>query len=103
MPGYYDWKVRNCTEGAMAKASSLLQTMDAADVELHRIWKEGGGSFPPDVNDKLAGVVELIDQAEDCLEKAKLKLADHFLPGGPNEAAARKALDRVAPPGGEKP
>lgn len=85
MPGYYDWKVRNCGLGAVTKAQSLLQTMEMVDPELHRIWDENGGKdFPPDTKDLLARVVNGIDTAEENLEQAKLLLADLF-PGQPEE------------------
>lgn len=84
MPGYYDWKVRNCTDGAITKANSLRETMEMVDSELHRIWNEHGGKdFPSDVKKHLASVVELIDDAEESLELAKSKLAEMF-PGQPD-------------------
>jgi hypothetical protein len=82
MPGYYDWKIRNCGDGAIANAASLRQTMEMVDAELHRIWDENGGSFPPDVNSHLQAVVEDIDEAEEALTRAKLHLAKLF-PGHP--------------------
>jgi hypothetical protein len=82
MPGYYDWKIRNCGDGAIAKADSLRNTMEMVDGELHRLWDAGGGAFTPEINQVLAGVVADIDLAEDALERAKLKLAELF-PGFP--------------------
>lgn len=85
MPGYYDWKIRNCPQGAIAKAESLLATVEAVDVYLEKLWAAGDGSFTPEVNAHLAKCVAVIDEAEDCLEKAKLMLAE-FFPGHPNAA-----------------
>lgn len=82
MPGYPDWKIRNCTDGAIAKAKSLHQTMEMVDPYLHEIWEAHGGRFPETDNAKLLGVVARIDAAEDALEKAKLSLAE-FFPGHP--------------------
>lgn len=85
MPGYYDWKIRNCPDGAITKAKSLLQTVEMVDTELHRIWDENGGKdFPPDTKDLLARVVYMIDTAEENLESAKLLLATLF-PGQPEK------------------
>lgn len=85
MPGYYDWKIRNCPNGAIAKAQSLLETVDAIEPDLHKIWDENGGSFPEKINTLLASVVEKIDAAEESLEAAKLELATLF-PGHPEGA-----------------
>jgi hypothetical protein len=82
MPGYYDWKIRNCTLGARDKAASLLETMEAVDSTLHAAWDENGGSFPEPMDALLADVVAKIDRAEDALEKARLQLATLF-PGHP--------------------
>lgn len=82
MPGYHDWKVRNCTLGAKAKADSLLHTMEMVDEELHKEWDAGGGSFKPQTDALLGEVVAKIDAAEDALESAKLQLASLF-PGKP--------------------
>lgn len=82
MPGYYDWKIRNCTLGAKAKADLLMQTFEEVDAYLLEIWKAGEGSFDALTAGKLAAIVEQIDTAEDALEKAKLMLAE-FFPGGP--------------------
>lgn len=82
MPGYYDWKIRNCPNGAIAKAKSLLETVEAVEPYLEKMWKDGSGSFTPEVNTLLASVVEKIDSAEDSLEAAKLELATLF-PGHP--------------------
>lgn len=85
MPGYYDWKMRNCGLGASYKAQLLLQTLDQVEPDLHKIWDEGGCSFDAKMNAKLAHVVESIDRAEDALEEAKLDLAKLF-PGAPQES-----------------
>lgn len=82
MPGYYDWKIRNCPGGAIAKAKSLLETVEAVEPYLERMWKDGGGSFDTKTNAFLSSVVEKIDSAEDSLEAAKLELAT-LLPGHP--------------------
>jgi hypothetical protein len=82
LPGYYDWKIRNCGDGAIAKANSLRQTMEMVDPELHRIWDSNGGEFPLDVKAHLGDVVSEIDAAEDALERGKLLLAKLF-PGQP--------------------
>jgi len=82
MPGYYDWKIRNCGAGAITKAQSLLETFEAVDVYLEREWADGGESFSPEKQVALQGVVEQIDLAEDSLEKAKAMLGD-MLPGHP--------------------
>lgn len=78
MPGYYDWKVRNCGRGAIHNAESLLETMEAVDPRLHEIWKENGNSFPEKIDSHLASVVEKIDLAEESLVQAKLQLAQLF-------------------------
>lgn len=78
MPGYYDWKVRNCGKGAIHNAQSLLETMEAVDEKLHKIWKDNGNSFPEGVNKRLAAVVGKIDLAEESLVDAKLALAQLF-------------------------
>lgn len=82
MPGYYDWKIRNCPAGAIAKAESLLETVEAVEPYLEKMWQEGEESFNERTNAKLASVVEKIDVAEDALEVAKLELAT-LLPGHP--------------------
>lgn len=82
MPGYYDHKVRICTEGAIANAKVLLKTMDAVDMYLHPMWEEGNNSFPSSVNSILAGVVGKIDEAEEALVEARLRL-DTLFPGHP--------------------
>jgi hypothetical protein len=82
MPGYYDWKLRNCTVGAITKAQSLLDTFEAVDVYLEREWADGGEAFTADKKADLAAVVEQIDLAEDSLEKAKHMLGA-MLPGQP--------------------
>lgn len=82
MPGYYDWKMLNCPQGAIAKANSLINTLSAVDPHLIEIWEANGKSFPPEINAKLQAVVDEIDEAEDCLEKAKVMLAE-FFPGHP--------------------
>lgn len=82
MPGYYDWKIRNCPNGAASKVESLLETVEAVEPYLERMWKEGEESFNDKTNTLLASVVEKIDAAEDNLEKAKLELAT-LLPGHP--------------------
>lgn len=83
MPGYYDWKVRNCTLGAMTKADLLLQTMEMVDPELHKEWHTNDGKFTPKTDALLGEVVAKIDAAEDALEAAKLQLAS-LLPGRPS-------------------
>ena len=80
MPGYYDWKIRNCTMGAQAKANLLMQTFEEVDPYLIRLWESGGEDFSDEEKAKLAGVVGEIDLAEEALEKAKLMLAE-FFPG----------------------
>lgn len=82
MPGYYDWKIRNCPMGAITKAESLLATVEAVDPYLEKMWKDGNGSFTPETNSALAAVVEKIDGAEELLEEAKHDLA-RFFPGHP--------------------
>lgn len=78
MPGYYDWKIRNCTLGAEQKAAALHQTMDMVDHELHEEWSKNGGEFSAATNGTLAEVVAKIDAAEDALESARLQLATLF-------------------------
>lgn len=87
MPGYYDWKIRNCTGGAIAKGKSLLATFNEVDPYLIRLWEGQAESFTVDQSAKLAAIVEKIDAAEDALEAAKLALAE-FFPGKPSAAAA---------------
>ncbi len=82
MPGYYDYKLRICPETAIAKAQLLLLTLDRVEPFLHEIWDANDKSFPDDVNSKMKAIVELIDEAEDKLEEAKLELAK-FFPGHP--------------------
>jgi len=88
MPGYYDWKIRNCPEGAIAKAGSFLKTLDEVEPYLLQMWESGKGSFSDEVNAKLKNIVEMIDAAEDNLEAAKHRLAE-FFPGGPIQKGAR--------------
>lgn len=78
MPGYYDWKVRNCGKGAIHNVQSLLETMEQVDSRLHEIWERNGNSFPDHVNNLLSSVVEKIDLAEESLVEAKLDLARLF-------------------------
>lgn len=82
MPGYYDWKIRNCTGGAIAKAKSLMATFEEVDPYLIELWSGQGDEFDEKQNAALAAVVEQIDTAEEALEQAKLKLAG-FFPGLP--------------------
>jgi len=82
MPGYYNWKIRNCPNGAQSKVESLLETVDAVEQYLQEKWKAGDGSFDDKTNTLLASVVAKIDTAEDSLEAAKLELAT-LLPGHP--------------------
>lgn len=82
MPGYYDWKMLNCGRGAASKVQSFLETLEAAEPYLERRWEAGGESFTDKEAASLAEVVAKLDEAEDALEDAKLKLAT-FLPGGP--------------------
>lgn len=89
MPGYYDWKLLNCPLGAKAKADLLMHTVNSVDPYLEKIWKENGESFPPEVDAKLAAIVEDIDEAEACLEKAKHDLAE-FFPGHPGDKDQRR-------------
>lgn len=85
MPGYYDWKLRNCQAGATAKSELLRDTIESVDVYLHEMWEAGEGKFPDRVDALLSSVVEKIDLAEDSLEKAKLELATLF-PGHPSRS-----------------
>jgi hypothetical protein len=82
MPGYVDWKLRNCPEGAITKAQSLLRTLDAVEPELHKLWDAQGECFTDEQNKDLLAVIAKIDVAEDNLESAKLDLA-RYLPGCP--------------------
>lgn len=82
MPGYYDWKLRNCSVGAKTKAQSLISTFDEVDPYLIRIWEGQGGEFTAEQIEELAGIVGMIDAAEDSLEEAKLALGK-FFPGKP--------------------
>jgi hypothetical protein len=82
MPGYYDWKIRNCTAGAISKGKLLMATFEEVDPYLMRLWESQGEAFGADQQEKLAGIVAKIDLAEDSLEEAKLALAE-FFPGRP--------------------
>lgn len=82
MPGYYDWKIRNCTAGATSKAKLLMATFEEVDRYLVQLWDSQGETFSDAQNEKLAAIVAKIDSAEDALEEAKLALAE-FFPGRP--------------------
>lgn len=82
MPGYYDWKIRNCTAGASSKAKLLMATFEEVDPYLVQLWESQGEAFDAKQNEKLAAIVAQIDSAEDALEDAKLALAE-FFPGRP--------------------
>lgn len=85
MPGYYDWKIRNCTAGATTKAKLLLATFEEVDRYLERLWESQGESFSAEQKGKLDAIVAKIDLAEESLEHAKLALAE-FFPGRPDAA-----------------
>jgi hypothetical protein len=87
MPGYYDWKIRNCTAGAIAKGKSLMATFNEVDPYLIRLWEGQDETFSELQAAKLAAIVETIDTAEDALEAAKLALAE-FFPGKPSASVA---------------
>ena len=82
MPGYYDWKLRNCSQGAAAKAESFIHTLDQVEEHLHVEWDANKGSFGAETKNRLQKIVDRLDEAEDRLEQAKLELAG-FFPGRP--------------------